>query len=394
MRASTVVRKYGGSSVADLGRLRRIADKLAHLSQQGHPLVVVVSAMGKTTGELIALADLAAAAGGADELPRRELDMLVSTGERVTMSLLAIILHGLGRSAQSFTGSQSGIITNETHFDARVVEVRPHRIERALEEGQIAVVAGYQGMSQRGEVTTLGRGGSDTTAVALAGALAAECCEIYSDVDGVYTSDPHRIAEAIHLPWIGYDFMASMADAGARVLNREAVRLAQQTSTRIVARSSFSEAPCERETWVTADSQAPACRAVVELSDVVGLSGSLEVGHDPLDPVAALGLSMLQTRKDASHWHAWLRFDKELVNKLERQTRTPVSIERGLRLVSLVGSEASDDDAAQALFESHGEQVYLARGRVSALMQGQRAELLVPELHRQWTQSKPLRQSA
>jgi len=377
-----------------LGRLRRIADKLAQLSQQGQPLVVVVSAMGKTTSDLISLADQAAATAGADELPRRELDMLVSTGERVTMSLLAIILHGLGRSAQSFTGSQSGIITNETHFDARVVEVRPHRIERALEEGRIAVVAGYQGMSQRGEVTTLGRGGSDTTAVALAGALAAECCEIYSDVDGVYTSDPHRIREATHLPWIGYDFMASMADAGARVLNREAVRLAQQNSTKIVARSSFADAPAARETWVTADSQAPRCRAVVELSDVVGISGSLESGHDPLDALTALGLGMLQTRCDSSRFHAWLRFDKEIVNKLERRAQARLSIEHGLSLVSLVGSDASDDDAAAALLRSHGEHVYLARGRVSALMHPERAERLVPELHRQWIQAKPLRQSA
>lgn len=246
------MRKYGGSSVADLGRLRRIADELGRVSQAGHPLVVVVSAMGKTTSELIALAEQAGSAGGAHELPRRELDMLVSTGERVTMALLSIILHGLGLRAVSFTGSQSGILTTDTHFDARVVEVRPRRLERALAEGRIAIVAGYQGVSRSGEITTLGRGGSDTTAVALAGALGAPCCEIYSDVDGVYTTDPHRVREAVHLPWIGYDFMAAMADAGARVLNREAVRLARQRGTRIIARSSFSEVDVPRETWVTA----------------------------------------------------------------------------------------------------------------------------------------------
>jgi len=320
------VRKYGGSSVQDLGRLRRIADELSRLSQAGHPIVVVVSAMGKTTSELISLAEQAACAGGGAEVPRRELDMLVSTGERVTMSLLSIILQGLGRRAISFTGSQSGIITTDTHFDARIEDVRPHRLERALSEGRIAVVAGYQGMSRQGEITTLGRGGSDTTAVALAGALGAPTAEIYSDVDGVYTSDPHRVREAVHLPWIGYGFMGAMADAGARVLNREAVRLAQKNATKIVARSSFPDAQSPRETWVTSDAEAPPCRAVVELVDA----------------------------------------------------------EPGQSLVSLVGSLPSDIEAAASLFASHGESAFVTPGRVSALMPPARARALVPVLHAQW----------
>ena len=328
-RVPIVVRKYGGSSVQDLGRLRRIADELSRLSQAGHPVVVVVSAMGKTTSELIALAQQAASAGGSDEVPRRELDMLVSTGERVTMSLLSIILQGLGRRAVSFTGSQSGIITTDTHFDARIEEVRPHRLQRALDEGRIAVVAGYQGMSRQGEITTLGRGGSDTTAVALAGALDAPAAEIYSDVDGVYTSDPHRVREAVHLPWIGYEFMGAMADASARVLNREAVRLAQRSGTKIVARSSFPDALVPRETWVSADSEAPPCRAVVELVDA----------------------------------------------------------EPGRCLVSLVGSLASDIDAAQALFARHCASAFTRPGRVSALMPPDRARALVPLLHQQWIPS-------
>lgn len=384
-RVPVVVRKYGGSSVADLGRLRRIADELARASQAGHPLVVVVSAMGKTTSELIALAEQAGSAGGVDELPRRELDMLVSTGERVTMALLSIILHGLGQQAVSFTGSQSGIITTDRHFDARVVEVRPHRLERALSEGRIAIVAGYQGVSRSGEITTLGRGGSDTTAVALAGALGAQRCEIYSDVDGVYTSDPHRVREAKHLPWIGYDFMAAMADAGARVLNREAVRLARQSGTRIIARSSFSDAPVPRETQVTSDAEAPACRALVELVDAVRLSGPLESWPCFVEATTSLGLALPETRRDRMHWHAWLKHDKECLAKLERAL-PQLAIEPGRCLVSLVGSAASDAPAAAALLAKYAEHVFTAPLRASALLSPARARALVPELHRTWTQ--------
>lgn len=384
-RVPIVVRKYGGSSVADLGRLRRIADELGRLSQAGHPLVVVVSAMGKTTSELIALAEQAGSAGGSDELPRRELDMLVSTGERVTMSLLSIILHGLGVRAASFTGSQAGIITTETHFDARVVEVRPARIQRALKEGRIAVVAGYQGQSRLGEITTLGRGGSDTTAVALAGALAAPCCEIYSDVDGVYTSDPHRVRDAMHLPWIGYGFMAAMADAGARVLNREAVRLAQNSSTRIVARSSFVEPPDAKETWVTSDAEAPACRAVVELVDAVRLSGPLESCTHFVEEMTSLGFPLPETRRDRTHWHAWLKPDQGALAKLERHPRFEFAVEPGLCLVSLVGSAPSDVPVAASLLASHGEPVFTAPMRASTLLSAARARSLVPELHRLWT---------
>ncbi len=387
--APIVVRKYGGSSVADLDRLRRIADALGSVAQAGHPLVVVVSAMGKTTSELIALAEQAGSAGGADELPRRELDMLVSTGERVTMALLSIILHGLGQRAVSFTGSQSGIITTDTHFDARVVEVRPHRLERALSEGRIAIVAGYQGMSRSGEITTLGRGGSDTSAVALAGALRAECCEIYSDVDGVYTSDPNRVREALHLPWIGYDFMAAMADAGARVLNREAVRLARQRGTRILARSSFDQAAVPRETQVTSDSAAPARRALVELVEAVRLSGPLDSWAAFVEATTSLDLALPETRRDRTHWHAWIKHDNESLTKLERHARHELSIHRGLSLVSLVGSAASDTPAAAALLAGYCEHVFTAPLRASALMTPARARALVPELHHRWIQPHP-----
>ena len=198
-----VVQKYGGSSVADVEKLGLVADRVVAARRAGHDVVVVVSAMGKTTDGLLELARRAVSSAGAatsTDPPRRELDMLVSTGERVSMALLSIAIHARGHDAISFTGSQSGILTNDRHFDARIIEVRPFRIQDELARGRIVIVAGYQGMSYRREITTLGRGGSDTTAVALAAALGAERCEIYSDVDGVYTADPRVVPDAKHLP--------------------------------------------------------------------------------------------------------------------------------------------------------------------------------------------------
>src|SRR5215471_9236715 len=225
-----IVQKYGGSSVADVQKIAQVADRVAQTKREGHDVVVVVSAMGKTTDELITLARRSAATSPGNESapPRRELDMLVSTGERVTMALLSIAIHARGLDSISFTGSQSGILTNDRHFDARIIEVRPHRIEDELARGKVVIVAGYQGMSYKREITTLGRGGSDTTAVALAAALGAERCEIYSDVDGVYSADPRVVPEAKHLPVIDLAVLAEMAEAGAKVLNAQAVEWARR----------------------------------------------------------------------------------------------------------------------------------------------------------------------
>ncbi len=232
-----IVQKYGGSSVADVQKIALVAERVVATRRAGHDVVVVVSAMGKTTDELITLARRSAAtsADGA-EPPRRELDMLVSTGERVTMALLSIAIHARGLDAISFTGSQSGILTNDRHFDARIIEVRPHRIEDELARGKIVIVAGYQGMSYKREITTLGRGGSDTTAVALAAALGAERCEIYSDVDGVYSADPRVVPEPKHLPELDLAVLAEMAEAGAKVVNAQAVEWARRNKVAIVAR--------------------------------------------------------------------------------------------------------------------------------------------------------------
>src|SRR5580700_8400853 len=233
-----LVQKYGGSSVADVEKLGRVADRVVAARSQGADVVVVVSAMGKTTDGLLALARQAAVGEGgtAQDPPRRELDMLLSTGERVSMALLSIAIQARGFSAISFTGSQSGILTNDRHFDARIIEVRPHRIEDELARGRIVIVAGYQGMSYRREITTLGRGGSDTTAVALAAALGAERCEIYSDVDGVYSADPRVVPEAEHLPEIDLAMLQEMAEAGAKVLNAQAVEWARKQKIVLHAR--------------------------------------------------------------------------------------------------------------------------------------------------------------
>jgi len=248
-----VVQKYGGSSVADPDKIRQVARRVAATHAAGLKVVVVVSAMGKTTENLLALARTLSA-----EPPRRELDMLVSTGERVTMSLLSMALSECGCDAVSFTGSQSGIITDDRHFDAQIVEVRPHRIEEELERGRIVIVAGYQGMSQKREITTLGRGGSDTTAVALTAALGAEHCEIYSDVDGIYSADPRSLDDARHLPSIDYETMQEMAESGAKVLNARAVDWAKRHQIVIHARKTadFAERGAGRETLVQAKSGA------------------------------------------------------------------------------------------------------------------------------------------
>ncbi len=213
-----LVQKYGGSSLADVARIRAVAARVAAARQAGHEVVVVVSAMGNTTNELLALARQVSQRPG-----RRELDMLISVGERVTMALLAMSLQELGVAARSFTGSQSGIITDSSHASARVVEVRPERIEAALQAGEVAIVAGFPGVSREREVTTLGRGGSDTTAVVLAGALNADECEICSDVDGIWSADPRTVPAALKLDVLGLDEALAMARNGARILYEEAV---------------------------------------------------------------------------------------------------------------------------------------------------------------------------
>ena len=233
-----VVQKYGGSSVADVEKLRKVAERVMQTRQLGHDVVVVVSAMGDTTDDLLTLAKKVST-----NPDRRELDMLLSAGERISMALLSMAIRERGGDAISFTGSQSGIITNDRHVDARIVEVRPFRVQDELARGRIVVIAGYQGVSYKKEVTTLGRGGSDTTAVAMAAALDAEYCEICSDVDGVYSADPRVVPDARRIGTLSYEETQEMAEAGAKVLNAQAVEFAKEKGIAIYARATEGPLP-------------------------------------------------------------------------------------------------------------------------------------------------------
>ena len=230
-----IVQKYGGSSLADVDKLRKIARLIADIKAKDIDVAVVVSAMGKTTDELVSMAREIST-----KPPRREMDMLLSTGERITMSLLCMALHELGLEALSLTGSQAGIITNDRHNDAQVIEVRPFRVQDEMASGKVVIIGGFQGVSYKRDITTLGRGGSDTTAVALAAALGAQRCEIYSDVDGVYSADPSILDDAHHLPEVSYPVMQEMSMTGAKVMHAHAVQFAKEKNIAIYARSTFN----------------------------------------------------------------------------------------------------------------------------------------------------------
>jgi aspartate kinase len=238
-----VVQKYGGSSVADAAGVKRVAQRVVATKKLGHDVVVVVSAMGDTTDELIDLANEVSPLP-----PARELDMLLTAGERISMAVLAMAIQNLGHEARSFTGSQAGVITDADHGKAKIIDVTPGRIEEALGQGAIAIVAGFQGVSQTTkDITTLGRGGSDTTAVALAVAHKAEVCEIYSDVDGIFTADPRIEPRATKIPRISYEETLEMAAQGAKILHLRCVEYARRYDMPIHVRSSFSE---KEGTWV------------------------------------------------------------------------------------------------------------------------------------------------
>jgi aspartate kinase len=242
-RMGLIVQKYGGSSVADAEGMKRVAARIVASKRDGNQVVVVVSAMGDTTDELIDLANQIT------PIPTgRELDMLLTAGERISMALLAMAISNLGHEARSFTGSQAGVITDSAHGRARIIDVTPGRIQEALEEGAIAIVAGFQGISQdTKDVTTLGRGGSDTTAVALAAALDADVCEIYTDVDGVFSADPRVVPAARKLKTVTYDEMLELAASGAKVLHLRCVEYARRYDLPIHVRSSFTT---NEGTWV------------------------------------------------------------------------------------------------------------------------------------------------
>ena len=287
---SIVVQKYGGTSVADASRIGNVARRIVATHEQGHQVCAVVSARGDSTDELLQLAYEIT-----PEPPEREMDMLLTTGERISCALLAMAIHRLGKEAVSFTGSQAGIITDTVHGKARILDIHAFRVEEALAAGKIVLVAGFQGVSTAKEITTLGRGGSDTTAVALAHSLGAEFCEIYTDVDGVYTANPSLVSKARKIDTISYDEMLEMAASGAQVLALRSVEYARKYGIPIHVRSSFADT---EGTWVREEGdmdveqqlEQPIIRAVTYTTD----EAKVTVRHVPDRPgVAARVFSAL-----------------------------------------------------------------------------------------------------
>jgi len=355
-----IVQKYGGSSVADVDKLRKIARLIADAKDGHTDLAVVVSAMGKMTDELVMLARSIS-----PKPRRREMDMLLSTGERITMSLLCMALHELGLDAVSLTGSQAGIITNDRHNDAQVIEVRPFRVQDEMVKGKVVIIGGFQGVSYRRDITTLGRGGSDTTAVALAAALDATRCEIYSDVDGVYSADPSIVSESRHLPEIGYPVMQEMSMAGAKVLHAGAVQFAKEKNIAIYARSTYKPG---RETVIRRLSPGAivGVQAVVSQKQVerIRLQGSkagvrfkqaaeyLEGEQVPIKEV-----TVAETASDGEHAGAsfvvstqnifgWDQIKTDLINKIGQGIR----FDTDLAALSLIGEGLNRNN--QALLEA------------------------------------------
>ena len=296
-----IVQKYGGTSVADPDRIRAVAEHVAFTKRHGNDVVVVVSAMGKSTDNLIKLAN-----DVSRTQPGREMDMLLTTGERISMAVLCMALADVGIEAMSFTGSQVGIITDTVHTKAKILEVKGDRVREALSEGKVCVVAGFQGISTAKEITTLGRGGSDTTAVALAAALDADSCEIYTDVTGVFTADPRIVPQARKLAHVNFDEMLEMAGAGSKVLALRSVEFARNHNVPIQVRSSFTWEP---GTWVT--SQEPKMEdpiisgvvtdiseakvTVVAVPDRPGISAAL------FEPLAAANVNVDMIVQNTSH---------------------------------------------------------------------------------------------
>lgn len=347
MDFDTVVMKFGGSSVADPDKVRHVAERFVEARRKGLKVVGTVSAMGKTTDQLLALA--------ADVSPTphpRELDMLLSTGERIACALVAMAIHDLGEEAISFTGSQAGIITDAVYTRAKIREIRADRVLQALEAGKIVLVAGFQGFSRDTmDVTTLGRGGTDATAVALAAALDA-ACEIYSDVPGVFTADPRIVPEARKLASVSYEEMLEMSASGAKVLMLRSVELARSHGVRVHARSTFSD---EEGTWIQegADMEQPIVSAVTHSeTDVVftltGIPDRPGVAAQIFDAVASAHVNVDTIIQNVVHGHAEMSFsvpDEDVAATRSALERTQAELgvfdveeNHGLGKVSLIGA--------------------------------------------------------
>lgn len=401
-----IVQKYGGSSLATTDHIRQVARKVVRTRRTGHDVVAVVSAMGGTTDQLMALAN-----GAASDPCRRELDMLLSTGELVSMALLSMAIQDLGEPAVSLTGAACGIVTNGIHFNARILEIRPHRIHQELRQGKVVVVAGFQGMSRESEVTTLGRGGSDTTAVALAAALGAERCEIFSDVEGVYTADPRIVTGVQKLEVVPFETMEEFAWHGAKVLKAEAVEFARDNDVAVLVGSTFGTGPGTR--IEPADLEEDAFRP--RRGAVSGVSGRKDLirisvdtarvnGSDPeevLDRVADYDLIFSDIDQQSDRWEIFLS-GAEIPNieafgeDLQTQFPNAVGVSQILGGVSLVGfglgSRPAALLAAIRALEARGIEVYrgfTGRESLTLVMPTAKVDEAIRTLHRQFILETP-----
>ncbi len=391
-----IVQKYGGSSVSDTDKIKKIASMIAAVKKEGNDVVAVVSAMGKTTNQLIELAKSLS-----PDPEKRELDMLLSTGERVTMALLCIALNDLGIKAISLTGSQSGVITNDRYNDARVIEIRPFRVQDELAKGKVVVIGGFQGVSYKRDITTLGRGGSDTSAVAMAAALNAERCEIYSDVDGVYTSDPNLIKGAKHLPELSFQQLQEMAEAGAKVLNAQAVQFAKESKIAIYARSTFNSG---KETVIreAQPSDRTSVIAVVHETDIVRVIFNDKNSDNLLDYLESHNISVKEFNYmkvnggdqsrisfviSKKNLHSWKKTEGELKSLFQDR----ISIDDTFGTVSLIGEGFSRDNKiisgtlnilSQNKIEYYG--ITTTSFRLSVLISKELVESTVNLLHSYW----------
>lgn len=394
-----IVQKYGGTSVGTTERIQRVADRIVEYRQAGHDLVVVVSAMGKSTDVLIDMAKEITLSPSP-----RELDMLLTTGEQVSIALLAMALHQRGVDAVSLTGWQAGITTEELHTKARIREIDTARLQRELQAGRVVIVAGFQGITQDGEITTLGRGGSDTTAVALAAALKADLCEIFTDVSGVFTADPRVVPSAQKLDSISYDEMLELANLGAGVLHPRSVECAKKYNVRLVVRSSFTQ---EEGTMVQEGSLMETGRIVsgvahddnVAKVTVVGMPakvGTLSLLFNTLAKAAINVDIIIQSSYDAAETNISFSVDSnELANTLAvlDANRTELGFKRveheeGLAKVSIVGAGMINNPGVAAeMFRQLAEQninikmVSTSDIKVSCVISAEQTTLAVRTLH-------------
>ncbi|WP_059052358.1 aspartate kinase [Paenibacillus senegalimassiliensis] len=393
------VMKFGGSSVGDTERMQRVARRVIEKQEEGNQVVVVVSAMGDTTDDLIDQAKLLS-----KEPPPREMDMLMTTGEQISIAMLSIALHAMGAQAVSYTGWQAGFRTEAVHGKARITDIQPERVLKSLEAGNIVIVAGFQGMTEEGEITTFGRGGSDTTAVALAAATNADCCEIYTDVDGIYSTDPRIVKHARKLNEISYDEMLELANLGAAVLHPRAVEYAKLHQVRLVVRSSFNnnegtvvkeEVKMEQGVVVSgiAYDKNVARISILGVSHVPGVLakvfGSLADSKIDVDIIVQSGVQ--DGKADFSFTVALSDCDKAL--KVLEQIRNDlpydeVTSEEGLVKVSIVGAGmVSHPGVAAQMFEVISKQgvnivmVSTSEIKVSCVIDGGKLSEVITALH-------------